>query len=612
MPVMFLLKHTLFVLALIAVSSAGAQEICNNALDDDADGLIDLNDITDCTCSGQTGGGTVTSIIPNPSFEDYDCVPTDVSQLSCADTWEQATTATSDYWLNVTGGLWPLSVPQPLPNGIAFAGFLAIDSIDDSGSLYPYAEYLGACLLAPMQAGVQYTLQMALAGASYSLFNSSNTTFPITAAYGPLDITLFGSASCPTFPVDVPPYSCPEGVDDWTVLGAMSYTSNGLWQTVTITFTPSVDIQAVMIGPPCTIPDGYNLAEFPYFLADDLVLNQTALFNSMLTASGSLCTNDLVLDAAVDSAVTGLQWYRNGVALVGQTDSTLSISALGLLPGTYQLLSSLNNGTCITSSISVSLPSAPEVLMQASPPLGCPPLAVQFTNATLDAVQGCVWAFGDGDTATTCDPSHVYDSPGAYDVSLTITTSDGCTYDTTYQDLVVVSGVPMAAFTADPQPATVDNTEISFTDQSTGGAVAWAWDLDTIPPFSSTDSNPTVTFPPIPGDYPVVLVVTNAEGCTDTLRSLIRVESNGEITLPNVFTPNGDGVNDRFLPFEAYPGRWQLTIFSRWGTEVFSTTNIIQGWSGKDASAGTYYWVLQPLDGQRGMGRTGHVTLLDK
>jgi gliding motility-associated-like protein len=602
-------RRAALLLCLALSSLASAQEICNNALDDDADGLIDLNDTTECACTGNIGDDGVTSIIPNPSFEQFDCVPTTVSELACATTWEQATAATSDYFLNVDGGLWIEGVPQPLPDGIALAGFIAADSIDGSGSFFPYAEYLGACLLSPMQAGVQYTLQMALAGAPMGLYYDPNTTFPVVAPYGPLDITIFGSASCPTFPITVPPYLCPVGVGDWTELGAVSYTSNGLWQTVTITFTPAVDIQAVIIGPPCTIPDDYNQNLTPYFLADDLVLNQSALFGLPISATGALCTDDLVLNGNPDTAATGFQWYREGIALVGQTASTLPVSALGLPLGTYQFVASVSD-TCITRSITIDAPDPVAPIAQAAPLSGCPPLAVQFTEATADSVVSCTWVFGDGSSANVCDPLHVYESSGTYDVTLAVTLADGCRYDTTYQDLVVVSETPVAAFSADPQPAIIGNTEVSFTDQSSGGVSAWAWDFDSIPPFTSTDSDPTVTFPAIPGEYPVVLVVTNAGGCTDTVRSVIRVELNGKITLPNVFTPNGDGVNDRFLPLEDYPGQGRLTVLNRWGQEVFTTASITSGWSGADAPDGTYFWTLEVLEDQGNPLRSGCVTLL--
>jgi gliding motility-associated-like protein len=266
--------------------------------------------------------------------------------------------------------------------------------------------------------------------------------------------------------------------------------------------------------------------------------------------------------------------------------------------------------TCITRAITIDAPDPVAPIVQAAPLSGCPPLAVQFTEATADTVVSCAWVFGDGSAASVCDPLHVYESSGTYDVTLAVTLANGCRYDTTYQDLVVVSETPVAAFTASPQPATPDDPEVSFTDQSTGAVTAWAWDFDSIPPFTSTINDPTVTFPPIPGEYPVILVVTNAAGCTDTVRSVIRVAFNGEVTLPNVFTPNGDGVNDRFRPFEQFPGRWRLTIHSRWGQALFTTDAVTEGWSGADAPDGTYFWTLEALEGQYGGRRSGYVTLL--
>jgi gliding motility-associated-like protein len=106
------------------------------------------------------------------------------------------------------------------------------------------------------------------------------------------------------------------------------------------------------------------------------------------------------------------------------------------------------------------------------------------------------------------------------------------------------------------------------------------------------------------------LVVENANGCVDSLSSFILIESDGTITLPNIFTPNGDGDNDRFVPFEAFPGNWILTIFNRWGVEVFATENLSQGWNGDDSPSATYYWVLQPRDEQQGENRAGYVMLV--
>ena len=91
-------KLLLFCSISFSISFSFSQEICGNGIDDDGDLLIDLND-PDCACSGFGGGSTtVTSLIPNPSFESNTCCPSSVSQLYCADNWVQASNATSDYF----------------------------------------------------------------------------------------------------------------------------------------------------------------------------------------------------------------------------------------------------------------------------------------------------------------------------------------------------------------------------------------------------------------------------------------------------------------------------------------------------------------------------------
>lgn len=172
-----------------------AQEICGNAIDDDADGLIDLNDTTDCVCSGNYGGGTeVESIIPNPSFEDYNCLPQSYSELNCADTWQQATNATSDYFHS--SSYMPIVVPQPIPDGDACVGGYLVKNYQGPGM--HYMEYIGACLPEPLLAGVEYTFRLRIAGRQISGF--LDQVYPITV--GPVDITLFDwRIACPSPPV---------------------------------------------------------------------------------------------------------------------------------------------------------------------------------------------------------------------------------------------------------------------------------------------------------------------------------------------------------------------------------------------------------------------------
>ncbi len=201
---------------------------------------------------------------------------------------------------------------------------------------------------------------------------------------------------------------------------------------------------------------------------------------------------------------------------------------------------------------------------------------------------------------------YVVDESGTYSVNAT--DSFGCSYSDAIT--ITVNDAPNAGFTSNPQPTTIDDTEITFTSTSSTAPLIYEWEFELGTPAVSEEQNPVVTFPPIPGNYTVLLAVENANGCVDTLSSFILIDSDGTITLPNIFTPNGDGDNDRFVPFEAFPGRWQLTIFNRWGVEVFATENLSQGWTGEDSQSATYYWVIAPRDGQQGESRAGYVTLV--
>lgn len=84
------------------------------------------------------------------------------------------------------------------------------------------------------------------------------------------------------------------------------------------------------------------------------------------------------------------------------------------------------------------------------------------------------------------------------------------------------------------------------------------------------------------------------------------------LEIPNVFTPDNDGVNDYFIPISTGEvSSMKTVIYNRWGRKVFETDNPMIEWSGESSSSGTYFWVISFKDGDEYKKvLNGHLTLI--
>lgn len=272
-----------------------------------------------------------------------------------------------------------------------------------------------------------------------------------------------------------------------------------------------------------------------------------------------------------------------------------------------------------TAQVTITVNPLPTVDFSADNNGGCAPVTVNFTNLTPPNMVGnnCIWDFGDGTASTDCGvTTHTYTEPGCYDVSLTVTSPDGCTASIMYPDMVCVSGYPTAEFAFGPQPTTYLESTIDFTNLSQN-ANFYDWTFDTL--GTSSDEHPSFTFPDYTdGTYEVCLIATNLDNCTDTACQTVVIDGEFFIYVPNTFTPDGDGINDYFYP-QGYGfdnEDYTLYIFDRWGELIFESHHIDNYWDGRMKGSmvktDVYVWKIVARSNYSGDKHeyVGHVNVL--
>ena len=221
----------------------------------------------------------------------------------------------------------------------------------------------------------------------------------------------------------------------------------------------------------------------------------------------------------------------------GTTSSQINPVKTFLTGGTYQVKLINNYGNCsdsITKNVTVII--SPVVNFSANDSISCnASLAVQFTDKSPGAATW-IWDFGDGTTSTQQNPSHTYNTPGFYDVTLSITLAGGCgntmtkaQYIKIKPTIVSISNAPVggcAPFTYSPIASI----------QTIDSIVSYSWDFGD--GTTSTLQNPTHTYN-LTGSYNIQLTVTTQSGCTQTVTIPSGVTTGTKPTANFSFTPNG-------------------------------------------------------------------------
>ena len=174
---------------------------------------------------------------------------------------------------------------------------------------------------------------------------------------------------------------------------------------------------------------------------------------------------------------------------------------------------------------------------------------------------------------------------------------NGCSVSDTF---TVKNAGPSVAFSTSPSDSLLEvYKDVSFIDQTLAGIsplASWHWDLGYS--TQSSERNPVKRYN-FESPVEVSLIVTDQAGCSDTLVKTLQIGAPKGWFIPNLFTPNGDNLNDKFeiRDLDKFPGT-SLRVVSRWGKVAADIADYKNDWTGEGLEEGMYFYHIHRSDGQ--------------
>ena len=206
------------------------------------------------------------------------------------------------------------------------------------------------------------------------------------------------------------------------------------------------------------------------------------------------------------------------------------------------------------------------------------------------------WDFGDGQNDLNSS-EHSYSSIGEYKVKLkTSLKNNNDAYSFSNEILITVNEIP--------------NSEFIYKLRETNGmsVIDFEYITNDLPNvnWNFGDGSSSTEYKPYhrynnKGDYKCSLTVSNIFGCSNTSEQTIAIYNSFQLLAPNSFTPNGDGINDYFIPeaLKVMDVDFVMTVFDKNGNKVYETKNVNQGWNGfnyyssEKCSQDSYVWIVK-------------------
>ena len=329
-----------------------------------------------------------------------------------------------------------------------------------------------------------------------------------------------------------------------------------------------------------------------------------------ITETDPVCgqTNGAITIGTVTGGTAPYSYSLNGATFSSITNFT------NLSAGNYTItVKDVNGCEFVAPTTTLTNPNAPTNIVYTSTNAKCDGTGGTLTvSNTTGGTAPYTYSFNGSAFTNTLN----YTSINASIYSLIVKDANGCEFT---ESIIINANTPLSAsFSATVQSGGNDTlTEVTASSgynnsyvwnyssqnevlnasfiniSSTGIGVTYNWIFNNGQTTDTITNNLNNLLQNIqgPNSLDVTLIVTNGDAtCNDTAKILIEIKSS--LIIPNIFSPNGDGINDVFLIKNKGYKELQLSVFNRWGNKYYETTKPEEGWNGDKAAEGTYFYVI--------------------
>lgn len=440
---------------------------------------------------------------------------------------------------------------------------------------------------------------------------TSTTSYTVLSGTGTCTSTAIASISISTTPsISITPSSTVICNGQSTTLSVVGSSGPFLWNAssgtnpspaVTVTVSPlTLTTYSVLSGTgTCTASAVATVSVVP-------------VINIALTASSStVCLTNTTTISAV--AATGLTYTWQPVSAIQGATNTSSIIALPSTTATVIYTVTISNSICAaTNTIQ---------LLVRTPPIGnfktlnndtiCTGGCVTFSSTTTGSSPiSHKWYYqsGIGTSSVGATPEACYPSAGNFSVTLIV--SNNCGIDTSVKaNYITVFDFPVLIVKGDTTIKIGDQAEVYAS-----GGLSYSWSPNVNGSIICSTCASTIVQPTLTTQY--IVVASNSKYCRvqDTVTVIVDVNC-GDFFIPNVFSPNGDGLNDVINVHGRCISTFNLQIYSRWGEKVFETSTQSDSWDGtfrgQKLDTGVFVYKADgvSIDGQS-FNLKGNITLI--